>query len=86
MAHTRSVRRTQAAGGSLRHAPTLLRLLLVAVVATALASLNILIAPQAHAADVLVAPSAETAPVPSSSDAADDTAIWIHPTDPSRKA
>ncbi|MGY4543303.1 myo-inositol-hexaphosphate 3-phosphohydrolase [Arthrobacter sp. UYNi723] len=84
MAHTVSLRRTQAAGGSLRHAPTLLRLLLVAVLAAALAGLNVLIAPQAHAADVLVTPSAETTPVPSSSDAADDTAIWIHPTDPSQ--
>ncbi|MFB9404805.1 phytase [Pseudarthrobacter polychromogenes] len=84
MAPTLSVRRTQAAGGSLRHGPRLLRLLLVAVLAAALTSLNILIAPQAHAADVLVAPVAETAPVPSSSDAADDTAIWIHPTDPSQ--
>ncbi|WP_181037274.1 phytase [Arthrobacter sp. 4R501] len=68
----------------MRHAPTLLRLLLVAVLAAALAGLNVLIAPQAHAADVLVTPSAETTPVPSSSDAADDTAIWIHPTDPSQ--
>ncbi len=84
MAHTVSVRRTQLAGASLRDAPTLLRLLLVAVLATALAGLSILIAPQAHAADVLVTPSAETTPVPSSSDAADDTAIWIHPTDPSQ--
>ncbi|MBT2514121.1 phytase [Arthrobacter sp. ISL-30] len=84
MAHTVSVRRTQAAGGSLRHAPTLLRLMLVAVLAAALSGVNVLIAPQAHAADVLVTPSAETTPVPSSSDAADDTAIWIHPTDPSQ--
>jgi 3-phytase len=84
MAHAVSFRRTQAARGSLRHAPTLLRLMLVAVLAAALAGLNVLIAPQAHAADVLVTPSAETTPVPSSSDAADDTAIWIHPTDPSQ--
>ncbi|WP_077487838.1 phytase [Sinomonas mesophila] len=84
MAHTVSVRRAQAAGGSLRHAPTLFRLLLAAVLAAALAGLTVLIAPPAHAADVLVTPSAETTPVPSSSDAADDTAIWIHPTDPSQ--
>ena len=31
----------------------------------------------------VVAPTAETKPVPHSSDAADDIAIWIHPTDPS---
>ncbi|MHA7262416.1 phytase [Arthrobacter sp. TMN-37] len=88
MAHT--VRRTQAAGGSSRRAPKLLRLLLliVAVLAAALAALNLFVAPQgtpeANAADVPVAPSAETPPVPSSSDAADDTAVWIHPTDPSQ--
>ena len=84
MAHTVAARRTRAAGGSLRLAPTLFRILLVAVLAAALAGLNVLIAPQAHAADVLVVPSGETTPVPSSSDAADDTAVWIHPTDPSQ--
>src|SRR5687768_12690185 len=31
-----------------------------------------------------VAPAAETDPVPSSGDAADDAAIWVHPTDPAR--
>jgi myo-inositol-hexaphosphate 3-phosphohydrolase len=41
-------------------------------------------APVALAADPLsVTASAETDPVHSSGDAADDTAIWIHPTDPS---
>ncbi|MGH2721332.1 MAG: phytase [Actinomycetota bacterium] len=31
-----------------------------------------------------VAPTAETAPVRSSDDAADDPAVWVHPTDPAR--
>jgi 3-phytase len=31
-----------------------------------------------------VAPSVETAPVRSSGDAADDPAVWVHPTDPTR--
>jgi 3-phytase len=31
-----------------------------------------------------VGPRAETAPVPTSGDAADDPAIWVHPTDPSK--
>ncbi|MBI3977131.1 MAG: phytase [Chloroflexi bacterium] len=33
---------------------------------------------------VVVAASAELAPVPSDGDAADDPAIWVHPTDPTR--
>jgi myo-inositol-hexaphosphate 3-phosphohydrolase len=36
----------------------------------------------AHAAAVSVCPTVETAPVHSAGDAADDSAIWIHPTDP----
>ena len=77
MARTLSVRRT------------LIRLLvlLVAVATAALAGLNLLnapeVAPQAASADAPL-PSAETTPVPNPDDAADDTAIWIHPTDPSQ--
>ena len=41
------------------------------------------ITPKARAGDDVVRASAETGPVPSPGDAADDTAIWIHPTDPS---
>jgi 3-phytase len=37
----------------------------------------------ARAQVVSVAPAAETTPVPSSGDAADDSAIWLHPSDPS---
>lgn len=33
---------------------------------------------------VQVRPTGETAPVPSTGDAADDPAIWVHPTDPSQ--
>lgn len=84
MSHTIHLPRIPAAGPSLRHAPALLRFLTIAVLVAALAGVQILAAPQAHAADVLVTPTAETTPVPSSSDAADDTAIWIHPTDPSQ--
>lgn len=36
----------------------------------------------ARAQDAFVLPTVETDPVPSSGDAADDAAIWIHPTDP----
>ncbi|WP_294569425.1 phytase [uncultured Arthrobacter sp.] len=77
MAHSVSLRRT------------LIRLvvLLVAVLAAALAVLNLVVAPQgtpqAASAGAPV-PSEETKPVPSAEDAADDTAIWIHPTDPSQ--
>jgi 3-phytase len=35
------------------------------------------------ATPMVIAPTAETQPVPHTSDAADDVAIWIHPTDPS---
>jgi len=50
------------------------------VVAVALVVLNV---SAASAAVVNVCPTGETAPVHSSGDAADDSAIWIHPTDPS---
>lgn len=40
----------------------------------------------ATAADVTVPAVAETPPVRSSDDAADDAAIWVHPTDPSQSA
>ena len=40
-------------------------------------------APVIRAADVTAPAAAETAPTPSTGDAADDAAIWIHPTDPS---
>jgi myo-inositol-hexaphosphate 3-phosphohydrolase len=43
-----------------------------------------LAAPVANAAVVPVSATVETAPVHGSGDAADDPAIWIHPTDPSR--
>src|SRR3989337_2683988 len=35
------------------------------------------------AAPASVMPTVETTPVPDAGDAADDVAIWIHPTDPS---
>ncbi|MER5929036.1 phytase [Streptomyces sp. NPDC002054] len=38
----------------------------------------------AHAAAVSVTATVETAPVSHSGDAADDPAIWVHPTDPAR--
>ncbi|RSS40569.1 phytase [Streptomyces sp. WAC08241] len=38
----------------------------------------------AHAAPVAVTASVETAPVSHSGDAADDPAIWVHPTDPAK--
>jgi len=41
-----------------------------------------MLAAPVSAQTVLVAPSVETPPVPSSGDAADDPAIWIHPTNP----
>lgn len=40
--------------------------------------------PGAARAQVSVAPVVETAPVPSSGDAADDAAIWLHPSDPNQ--
>ncbi|MBD1542923.1 phytase [Arthrobacter sp. IA7] len=43
-----------------------------------------LTAPVASAAVVPVSATVETAPIHGSGDAADDPAIWIHPTDPSR--
>ncbi|WP_307609192.1 phytase [Pseudarthrobacter sp. W1I19] len=43
-----------------------------------------LTAPIANAAVVQVAATVETAPIPGTPDAADDPAIWIHPTDPSK--
>ncbi len=48
------------------------------------AALFLLVAPMSlHAQTVPVPAVVETEPVPSSGDAADDPAIWIHPTDPS---
>ncbi|MCP2261383.1 3-phytase [Streptoalloteichus tenebrarius] len=38
----------------------------------------------AHAAPVEVSPTVETTPVAHSGDAADDPAVWVHPTDPAR--
>ena len=52
-------------------------------VALVLATTSPLSALVVRGADVTVAATAETAPVPSVGDAADDIAIWIHPTDPS---
>jgi myo-inositol-hexaphosphate 3-phosphohydrolase len=43
-----------------------------------------LTAPVASAAVVQVSATVETAPIPGTPDAADDPAIWIHPTDPSK--
>jgi myo-inositol-hexaphosphate 3-phosphohydrolase len=43
-----------------------------------------LAAPVASAAAVQVSATVETAPIHGSGDAADDPAIWIHPTDPSK--
>jgi 3-phytase len=47
------------------------------------ASLILLLSLMVRAQTVQVAPTVETDPVPSSGDAADDPAIWIHPTNPS---
>lgn len=59
-----------------------------AAVAPALLSLGLLLSGvPAGAADpppVPVTAQTETAPVPESGDAADDPAIWVHPTDPAR--
>jgi myo-inositol-hexaphosphate 3-phosphohydrolase len=44
----------------------------------------VVIIPMATAAPGQVSATVETAPVHSSADAADDPAIWIHPTDPSQ--
>jgi 3-phytase len=49
------------------------------------ASVAAMMAPRPDAAwagTVTVQPSVETDPVPSDSDAADDPAVWVHPTDP----
>ena len=57
-----------------------------AVVALLVASMVVLLpygAPAVLAQTVQVSAIVETAPVPSSGDAADDSAIWVHPTDPS---
>jgi myo-inositol-hexaphosphate 3-phosphohydrolase len=54
------------------------------VVVSGLLALQGLTALPAAAADVTVPAAAETTAVPSASDAADDTAIWIHPSDPSQ--
>jgi myo-inositol-hexaphosphate 3-phosphohydrolase len=43
-----------------------------------------LVAPVANAAVVQVSATVETAPMHGAGDAADDPAIWIHPTDPSK--
>lgn len=43
-----------------------------------------LTAPGANAAVAQVLATVETAPIPGTPDAADDPAIWIHPTDPSK--
>ncbi|MFE4632736.1 phytase [Streptomyces sp. NPDC056773] len=51
--------------------------------AAVLATLAIPAAP-AHAASFSVTASVETAPVSHSGDAADDPAIWVHPTDPAK--
>ncbi|MGW7342295.1 phytase [Streptomyces sp. NPDC054854] len=51
--------------------------------AAALAALALAAAP-AHAASVSVTATVETAPVSHSGDAADDPAIWVHPTDPAK--
>lgn len=56
------------------------RLSRVPVLAVALAGSALW--PGAAAAQVPVTPVVETAPVPSSGDAADDAAIWVHPSDP----
>jgi myo-inositol-hexaphosphate 3-phosphohydrolase len=50
--------------------------------AALLSALFMLQIPFAHAATVSVTATVETTPMPSSGDAADDSAIWIHPTDP----
>ncbi len=42
------------------------------------------LARSAHAQTASVMPTVETDPVPSSGDAADDSVVWVHPTDPSR--
>jgi myo-inositol-hexaphosphate 3-phosphohydrolase len=54
-------------------------------VAGLLAGLHVgLAAPVANAAVAQVSATVETAPIHGSGDAADDPAIWIHPTDPSK--
>jgi myo-inositol-hexaphosphate 3-phosphohydrolase len=55
----------------------------VAVLAVA-GLLVALVAPVANAAVVQVSATVETAPMHGTGDAADDAAIWIHPTDPSK--
>ncbi|MFD4866384.1 phytase [Streptomyces sp. NPDC058412] len=54
-----------------------------ALPAAVLAALALPAAP-AHAAAVSVTATVETAPVSHSGDAADDPAIWVHPTDPAK--
>lgn len=54
-----------------------------ALPAAVLATLALPAAP-AHAAAASVTASVETAPVSHSGDAADDPAIWVHPTDPAK--
>ncbi|MCX5192871.1 phytase [Streptomyces sp. NBC_00249] len=54
-----------------------------ALPAAVLAALALPAAP-AHAASVSVTATVETAPVSHSGDAADDPAIWVHPTDPAK--
>lgn len=62
-----------------------IRILTPLTVAGLLAGLLVgLAAPVASAAVVQVSATVETAPIHGSGDAADDPAIWIHPTDPSK--
>jgi myo-inositol-hexaphosphate 3-phosphohydrolase len=58
-------------------------LLAVALAITAVATGTVGL-PAAHAAVVTVCPTAETTPVHNSGDAADDSAIWVHPSDTSQ--
>ncbi|WP_081752581.1 phytase [Kallotenue papyrolyticum] len=74
---------------SSRHYHCAFVLICAHVVALSLAT-NVLFAAKpasVHAQQTMaerIAPKVETDPVPSSGDAADDPAIWIHPTDPSK--
>ncbi len=65
----------------------LLRLMLTSKSVAGLAAAGLIVgltAPVASAAVVQVPATVETAPIPGTPDAADDPAIWIHPTDPSK--